>query len=78
MCIRDRTRRIAGGLTVGLGLRRDAILRGAALERTTLADADASARMRLTTTIVPIANATPMHIATTATFASVSLPVWSV
>src|SRR5215471_18141624 len=33
--------------------------------------------MRLTTTIVPTANATPTHSATTTMFASVSLPVWS-
>jgi hypothetical protein len=45
---------------------------------TRLTDAEASARMRLTTMIVPIANATPMHSTTTATFASVSPPVWSV
>ena len=52
---------------------------GVARDRTTrIWDSDASARRRLTTTIVPIAKATPMHSATTTTFASVSLPVWSV
>src|SRR5882672_1487863 len=74
----DYTRRIAGGLTVGAGLRRDASSRGAARVRTIrLRDADASAQRRSTRTIVPIANATPMQSATTVTFASVSLPAGS-
>ena len=71
-------RRATGGLMVGAGLRRAAISRGGTRAMTTCrAEEDASVRMRSTTTIVPIAKATPTHSATTTALASVSLPAWS-
>jgi hypothetical protein len=41
-------------------------------------EVEASARIRATTTIVPIAIATPMQSAATTEFDSVSFPSWSV
>jgi len=68
-------RRTSGGLTVGIGARTDAISwMTARVAMTRPADVAASALRRLATTIVPIANATPMQSAATTTLTSVSLP----
>jgi len=72
---RDYTRRMAGGLAVGVGRRIDAI-EGTTIGGTVtgVPDAADSERMWGTTTIEPMAKATPIHRAATTASVSVSLP----